>query len=223
MKAMKRFVCLGLLLLGGCQNTQPLSDSTPPPVESLQSKTVTDQQKLLSTSETDLSKAARSAEQSRTDDAKSNVKNVVDWTKPSGGAYPDLTKGRDIWLDVSIHDQKVYVKEQDDVIYTMVMSSGLDVSPDNTTPQGTYYIEPERGTWFYNKKEQEGAMYWVSWKNHGEFLFHSVPMNEDKSVIVDEAAKLGEKASHGCFRLTIPDAKWIYEQIPKHTKVVIRS
>ncbi|UQZ85523.1 Putative L,D-transpeptidase YciB precursor [Paenibacillus konkukensis] len=188
---------LMLLMLGGCGPSEPssVSSAPTPPVAA-----VTDQ-----------------AEQA------ANTASAIDWTEPSGGPYPALAKGETIWLDVSIGDQKVYVKDGDKVLYSMVMSSGLDTSPDNTSPQGTYYIEPERGDWFYSKKAKEGAMYWVSWKNHGEFLFHSVPMDEERHVIVDEADKLGQKASHGCFRLSIPDAKWIYDHVPKQTKVVVHS
>lgn len=146
-----------------------------------------------------------------------NKKVVIDWSKPSGGPYPKLSKDEKIWLSVSIKEQRVYIKEGDEVIYKMVMSSGLN----HTTPEGTYYIQSERGTWFYNKRLHEGAEYWVSWKNHGKYLFHTIPMTENKSVIVDEAKKLGTKASHGCFRLTIADAKWIFDNIPVKTKVVI--
>lgn len=105
----------------------------------------------------------------------------------------------------------------------MAASSGLDTNPNNSTPKGTFYIQPERGEWFYSAGYKEGAEYWVSWKNHGEFLFHSVPMDNDKHVIKNEAEKLGQKASHGCIRLAIPDAKWIYDHIQTGTKVVIRS
>jgi hypothetical protein len=153
----------------------------------------------------------------------SPIKSVVDWNQPSGGDYPKLTKGEPIWIDVSIGKQRVYIKDGDKTLYTMATSSGLDTSPDNSTPKGTFYIQPERGTWFYSKAEQEGAKYYVSWKNHGEFLFHSVAMDKDGNVIESEAEKLGEKASHGCFRLTIPDAKWIYDHIPVKTKVVIHE
>lgn len=48
-------------------------------------------------------------------------------------------------------------------------------------------------------------------------------MDENQQVIKSEAEKLGEKASHGCIRLTVSDAKWIYEHIKTNTKVVIRS
>lgn len=147
---------------------------------------------------------------------------AIDWDKPSDGTYPTLAAGEDIWLDVSIKDQRVYVKDGDQVLYSMVMSSGLDTD-DNSTPTGTYSIQAERGTWFYSGKVKEGAEYWVSWKNHGQYLFHSVPMDKNKNVISEEAEKLGQKASHGCIRLSIPDAKWIYEHIKEKTKVVIRN
>ncbi|CAM3216736.1 L,D-transpeptidase [Sporolactobacillus spathodeae] len=146
---------------------------------------------------------------------------TVNWNKPSGGPYPKLKSGEPIWIDVSIKDQRVYIKDGDKTIYTMIASTGLDTDPQTTTPTGTYYIQGERGKWFYSPRYKEGAEYWVSWKNHGEFLFHSVPMNEDKKVLAADAARLGEKDSHGCVHLTVPDAKWIYENIAYNTKVVI--
>lgn len=148
----------------------------------------------------------------------------VNWNAPSGGAYPVLKKGENIWLNVSVGKQRVYVKNGNQTLYTMVASTGLDNGPDTTTPLGTYHIQAERGTWFYAPQYKEGAEYWVSWKNHGEFLFHSVPMDKNKHVLKADAEKLGrEEDSHGCIHLTIPDAKWIYENIPFNTKVVIHK
>lgn len=148
---------------------------------------------------------------------------AIDWNAPSNGTYPTVKDSESIWIDVSVDEQKVYIKNQEDTLYTMTASTGLDTSSDNSTPKGTYYIEPERGEWFFSSGYQQGAQYWVSWKNHGEFLFHSVPMDENQQVIESEAKKLGEKASHGCIRLTVSDAKWIYDHIKTNTKVVIRS
>jgi hypothetical protein len=148
---------------------------------------------------------------------------VVDWTQPSGGEYPKLLKKEAIWIDVSIDEQRVYIKDGERTLYTMVTSSGLDTSPDNSTPMGTFYVQSERGEWFYNNSEHEGAKYYVSWKNHGEFLVHTVAMDKNGKVIEEEAKKLGQKASHGCFRLTISDAKWLYDHIPVKTKVVVRN
>jgi lipoprotein-anchoring transpeptidase ErfK/SrfK len=146
---------------------------------------------------------------------------TVNWLKPSGGAYPVITQNDSIWIEVSKEKQRVYIMKGNKTIYTMICSTGLDTSPDTSTPEGTFFIQQERGTSFYNAREKAGAIYWVSWKNHGEFLFHSVAMDKNGNVIQSEAKKLGHKASHGCVRLAVPDAKWIYDHIRYKTKVVI--
>ncbi|BBO00225.1 L,D-transpeptidase [Sporolactobacillus terrae] len=178
------------------------------------------------------SSSGRQAEQNQTSHtisskektpASSSKARPVSWNKPSGGSYPVIGKNEPLWIDVAIKKQKVYIKSGSRTLYTMQASTGLDSSPDTTTPTGTYYIQAERGKWFYSPKYKEGAKYWVSWKNHGEFLFHSVPMNQNKQVLPADAANLGKKDSHGCIHLTVPDAKWVYEHIPYNTKVVIHA
>ena len=146
---------------------------------------------------------------------------VVDWLKPSGGAYPHLDGREALWLDVSLMQQRLFVMEAGRRIYTTVISTGLDDPPDDRTPVGTYYIQAERGPSFYNQRLGEGARYWVSWLHHGEYLLHSVPTDSEGRIIVTEARKLGRKASHGCVRLTVPDAEWIYRNVPAGCKIVI--
>ena len=144
--------------------------------------------------------------------------------KPSDGPYPTLTGSDHVWIDVSIDQQLVYIMNGNKVLYIMVTSTGLDTKPDNSTPLGVYHIQLQRGTWFYSSQYQMGAKYWVSWLGHGIFLFHSVPMNENGQVLPNIAAKLGRQpASEGCFHLTIPDAKWVYDNIPHGTTVVVEQ
>jgi lipoprotein-anchoring transpeptidase ErfK/SrfK len=126
-------------------------------------------------------------------------------------------------IEADISDQMIYVKQKGKVVRSMVTSSGLDQIPDNSTPRGEFVVEPERGEWFYASQYKEGAKYWVSFKNHGEFLFHSVVMDANRQIIPSEAGKLGTKASHGCFRLPLEDAKWIYDNIKTGTKVIIHD
>ena len=88
------------------------------------------------------------------------------------------------------------------------------------TPVGTYYIQ---GRWDW------GAMvggvyarYVVQF--YGDFLFHSVPYEEygdQASMCTKEFNKLGKDASHGCVRLSVMDAKWVYNNIPRGTKVTV--
>lgn len=142
---------------------------------------------------------------------------------PSDGPYPTLHKGENIWIDANVSKERIYIKNGNKTIYTMLTSSGLDTNPDTSTPTGTYYVQAEKGLSFYSPSEKEGAKYYTSWKNHGEFLFHTIPTDQNGNYIKSEAEKLGQKASHGCFRLPVLDAKWIYDNIPEGTKVVIHA
>lgn len=142
---------------------------------------------------------------------------------PSDGPYPVLKKGENVWIDANVTKERIKIMKGTKILYTMLTSSGIDTSPDTSTPLGTYYIQAEKGATFYSPSEKEGANYWTSWKNHGEFLFHTIPIDKNGNYIMTEAAKLGQPASHGCFRLAINDAKWIYNNIPEGTKVVIHT
>ena len=67
---------------------------------------------------------------------------------------------------------------------------------------------------------------WGQWCEHltDDILFHSVYYNKErdnKSLSVSAYNKLGTMASHGCVRLTAGDAKWIYDNCTKGTKVII--
>ncbi|QMU08115.1 L,D-transpeptidase [Levilactobacillus suantsaii] len=146
---------------------------------------------------------------------------TINWRKPSEDkAYPNLKAHPNAWLDVNTSRQRVYVKDGNKVLYTMYCSTGT--GKKNGTPKGTYHIQAERGKFFYNQNSGEGARYWVSWKDHGIYLFHSVPTDKNGHYIKKEAEQLGKSAaSHGCVRLSVSDAKWVYEKIPYGTKVVI--
>lgn len=100
----------------------------------------------------------------------------------------------------------------------MVISSGKA----NSTPKGEFAIQSERGNSFYNPNLKEGANYWTSFLDHGVYLFHTVPTIVDGSYNIKEAKKLGHPASHGCIRMTIPDAKWINVNAPVGMKVIIK-
>jgi CubicO group peptidase (beta-lactamase class C family) len=57
----------------------------------------------------------------------------------------------------------------------------------------------------------------------GGILFHSVPYSESSpdTLMTEEYNKLGTAASHGCVRLTVEDAKWIFENCEAGTEVII--
>lgn len=144
---------------------------------------------------------------------------VINWKKPSQNkAYPKWSKLSHRWIYVSTKNQKVYIHGNGKVQYIMNCSTGKKSSP---TPKGTFHIQAERGYSFYNAASGEGAHYWVSWLDHGIYLFHSVPTNSKGHYVLSEAHKLGKRASHGCVRLSVPDARWMYKTVPYGVKVVI--
>lgn len=54
---------------------------------------------------------------------------------------------------------------------------------------------------------------------YGNYLFHSIKYNQGTHVVQD--GRLGQQLSAGCVRLALNNAKWIYDNIPRGTKVYI--
>ena len=124
---------------------------------------------------------------------------------------------------VSISQQETLVLRDHQPFRTMPCSTGVP-GTDDATPTGDFIIDEsgtKRGTWFYSNAYHEGARYWVGFVG-GTYLFHSVPMDKDGNLIAAEAAKLGTPASHGCVRLSVADAYWLYSTIPDGTPLFIR-
>ena len=144
----------------------------------------------------------------------------VDWLKPSQQVdYPDPAAHPGLSLEVSLQDQRVYVRDGSELLYTMYASTGMD----DSTPRGSFRIQNERGDHFYNPREGMGARYYTSFLNHGVFLFHSVPTDSKGGYIKEEADMLGIRpGSHGCIRLTVPDARWIMQSVPTGTPVLVK-
>ena len=144
----------------------------------------------------------------------------VDWLKPSQQIdYPDPAAHPGLSLEVSLQDQRVYVRDGSELLYTMYASTGMD----DSTPKGSFRIQAERGDHFYNPGEGMGARYYTSFLNHGVFLFHSVPTDSKGGYIKEEADMLGIRpGSHGCIRLTVPDARWIMQSVPTGTPVLVK-
>ena len=92
---------------------------------------------------------------------------------------------------------------------------------DATPVSGVYSIS-DKYTW----RLLEGNVYGqYASRIVGSILFHSVPyVSQDKSSLEWwEYDKLGQKASLGCIRLAVADAKWIYNNCIPGTKVEFYS
>lgn len=118
---------------------------------------------------------------------------------------------------VNLNNQKTYVYEGSSNDWLLEKefdcSTGIE---SEATPKGVYTVTG-RGDWFYSDQYEQGGKYWVQF--WGDYLFHSLPYDETQSTIVDYT--LGVPASHGCIRLTVEDSKWLFENMPDDTKVII--
>ena len=127
-------------------------------------------------------------------------------------------------LKVSIDDQRVYAYAPDangeytELVRTMKCSTGRKGTP---TPTGTFIESTGPGArWHYFSKFSCWAQY--AYYIQGNIMFHSVLYNHrDGKVTQSSVNHLGSRASHGCVRLSVEDAKWIWTNCPARTKVIV--
>ena len=121
-----------------------------------------------------------------------------------------------IYVDTNSQTTNVYTgsKNKWSLKKSMICSTGIE---NKETPSGVYTVK-NRAEWFFSEKYKQGGKYWVQFD--GDYLFHSLPFARDQQTILDET--LGIPASHGCVRLSLEDSKWLYDNITKDTKVIIK-
>lgn len=104
------------------------------------------------------------------------------------------------------------------LVREMICSTGTDRYP---TPLGTTIMPKKRARWGY----------FPTWGSHAQYLtridsanaFHSVLYTEadERTLAVSSYEDLGSKASHGCVRLLVSDAKWIYDNCAEGTIITV--
>lgn len=104
--------------------------------------------------------------------------------------------------------------------YTVpVKAMTCSVGVNNATPTGTFSISNQ-----YRWHQLMGGVYGQYCSRIvGGVLFHSVyySTTDPSTLAYNSYNRLGSAASHGCVRLNVADAKWIYDNCPSGTKVTI--
>ena len=103
--------------------------------------------------------------------------------------------------------------------YTVPYKAMICSTGGENTPAGTFNL---------NQKYEFKALFYNSYgqycsRIHGAILFHSSgnnSLNKD-DLNAGDFNNLGLGVSHGCIRLTVEDAKWIHDNCPSGTEVVI--
>lgn len=102
----------------------------------------------------------------------------------------------------------------------MVCSTGTVATPSDV---GTFELSGRTARWCYFPAWGSHAQYWT--KINQNIAFHSVTYHavDLNAMTVKSYNMLGSRASHGCVRLLVSDAKWVYENVGKGTLVTIRE
>ena len=126
-------------------------------------------------------------------------------------------------LKVSVADQRVYAYAPDrngeytDLVRTMKCSTGRKGTP---TPTGTFTDTAPGARWHFFKKFNCWAQY--AFYIQGDIMFHSVLYSQKGGKVTQSSVNhLGSRASHGCVRLSVDDAKWIWNNCPSNTRVEV--
>ncbi|MDD3336074.1 MAG: peptidoglycan-binding protein [Eubacteriales bacterium] len=110
--------------------------------------------------------------------------------------------------------------EYTNIVRQMICSTGLNATPSDV---GDWVTNGRRARWAYFSLYGSHAQYWT--RINENIAFHSVIYRAVDYMALSTKSynKLGQRASHGCIRLLVSDAKWIYENIRKGITVSIRE
>lgn len=132
-------------------------------------------------------------------------------------SYP--TGNTRYYIKVNLKTQTVNIYEKDENGRYSIPVKVMLCSTGTYTPQtGTYKITTYKKEWL----DLQGDVYGqYCTQIVGNILFHSVPYLEKynpSSLEYWEYDKLGQDASLGCIRLTVENAKWIYDNCDTGTR-----
>ena len=103
----------------------------------------------------------------------------------------------------------------------MICSTGTKANPSDV---GDWVLNGRHAKWcVFPKWGNSYARYWT--RINASIAFHSViytAVSYD-AMKTSSYKALGSRASHGCIRLTVEDAKWVYDNIGEGTVVSIRE
>lgn len=133
-------------------------------------------------------------------------------------------------LVVDVDEQLVYAYAWDgdgynNIVRSMICSTGTAETP---TPLGVYTNTSPQDAWHHFYSYNCWAQY--SYVIQGHIMFHSVlytnatdEFGEDTHGLLVRSSldNLGTRQSHGCVRLKVEDAKWIFLNCPKGTEVEV--
>lgn len=162
------------------------------------------------------------------------------WNKPSETLpYPNISKYKNkktynkVWIYVNLKTQRLYVNQGPYTLYTMYIYANKNyeqMAGDQRTPLGLFKIHKKRGSDFYDAPKSYYYHSWLSYGPKGNFMIQSVPTTQDGKAIKKVTNTLGKKYKHkhvaktyGAIWVSAPDAKWLAENLPAKTMILIQD
>lgn len=129
-------------------------------------------------------------------------------------------------ITVDVRNQVVLVNGRDEngeytvPVRRMICSTGMKATPSDV---GDWVLDGQKARWCYFPAWGSHAQYWT--RINPYIAFHSVIYREVDymALSVKSYDMLGSRASHGCIRLLVSEAKWIYDNIGEGVVVTIRE
>lgn len=119
-------------------------------------------------------------------------------------------------ITTDLENKLTYIFEKNDdgswkLLYKWSCTIG---KPSTPTIKGTFYVngrKPYFGSDTYRVK--------YATRIRGSYYYHSILFNASGTEIIDD--RLGMALSHGCIRLAVENAQWIYDNILDKTTIII--
>lgn len=127
-----------------------------------------------------------------------------------------------ITVDVNNQVTTVYGRDETGAftvpVRRMVCSTGMVSTPSDV---GEWVLDGRKARWCYFSLYGSYAQYWTRINKY--IAFHSVIYHAvDYDALSTKSYNLlGSRASHGCIRLLVSDAKWLYENVGEGVTVTV--
>lgn len=130
---------------------------------------------------------------------------------------------------VRIGSVRVVLKEQRAYVYSrtgrLITSMPVSTGLWDSTPTGSFTVFSKSASTFYAPNPAEKMRWMVRFtkgRRGGNIGFHGIPYRVTKTGEVPYPTPLGKApSSHGCVRMKVSDARWLFDNITIGTKVVV--
>ena len=115
---------------------------------------------------------------------------------------------------------RIYTLDENGNYATLVKNMITSSGEKRVCPTGIFKLRDKR-EWI---KFLDGTYGQYSTRITGHFLFHSIPytdLYDNDTLIAKYYNQLGDNVSGGCMRLMCKDAKWIYDNCPEGTPIIV--